>query len=280
MRLLTAEIQSNCDIAFHGDVHQDNIASSESGLEETFDWIMRERHRRFVFVGDAIEAITTDDKRYQNDTTNCSIPLKQARALVKRYEPIRRRGLAWLSGNHEFMLHRFGDLGEQMARDLAIPYGGTACKILLRDKHGPIAKVYACHPSRWTVRSQAKDYEQRRANMMAAVKRFLVEKAGDCIVMAVGHTHKLIVVPPSPKLVLYDDGSKLRQAYLQGDNSLPQYIDPDRRWYVNTGSYLRTQILGHDGYAERFGYDPVELGYAVLEIRDRKVVAVRCSIVD
>jgi hypothetical protein len=231
-------------------------------------------------MGDGIEAITTDDKRYQHDTTRNPIPLKQAGFLVERYKPIKKRGLAWLGGNHEFMLQRFGDLAEAMAGNLDIPYGGCAAKLLLRDKHGPIAKLYLCHPSRFTLRSNAKDFEQRRANMMAGLKRFLVDKAGDCVLMAVGHTHKLLIVEPSPKLVIFDEGGKLKQDYLTGDNTMPRYIDPDRRWYVNTGSYLRTMILDHDGYAERFGYDPVELGYAVLEIRDQKVVAVRRMVVD
>jgi len=39
-------------------------------------------------------------------------------------------------------------------------------------------------------------------------------------------------------------------------------------------------ILGHDGYAERAGYDPVELGFAIVEIRDRKVIAVKRMVVD
>jgi predicted phosphodiesterase len=279
MRLLTAEISSNCDIALHGDTHQDNIQSSDSGIEQTFEWIRRERNRRFIFMGDAIEAITTDDKRYQHDTTVDPIPMRQLASIVDKYRPIAKRGLAWLAGNHEFALQRFGDLGAEMAGNLEIPYGGCAAKLLLKDKHGPIAKLYLCHPSRFTMRSNAKDYEQRVANMKAAAKRFLVDKAGDCVVMAVGHTHKLLIVDPSPKLVIFDEGGKLKQDYLIGDNSMPHYIDPDRRWYLNTGSYLRTMLLDHDGYAERAGYDPIEIGFIVLEIRDRKVVKARRMVV-
>jgi hypothetical protein len=280
MRLLQGEIPSSCDIALFGDTHQDNIQSSDSGIEQTFEWIRAEKNRRFIFMGDAIEAITSDDKRYQHDTTRDPIPLRQTARMIERCQPIKKRGLAWLGGNHEFALQRFGDLAQFMANALDIPYGGCAAKLLLQDKHGPIAKLYLCHPSRFTIRSNAKDYEQRVANMKAALKRFLVDKAGDCVVMSCGHTHKLLVVDPSPKLVIFDEGGKLKQDYLIGDNSMPHYIDPDRRWYVNTGSYLRTMVLEHDGYAERFGYDPVELGFAVVEIRDRKVVAVKRMVVD
>jgi UDP-2,3-diacylglucosamine pyrophosphatase LpxH len=280
MRLLEGTIPSSCDIALFGDTHWGNLQMSDSGFFQTCEWIMAERNRRFVFMGDAIEAITTDDKRYQDDTTVDPIPMRQLSTFVDICQPIRKRGLAWLSGNHEFKLQRFGDIGEEMADRLEIPYGGCAAKLLLRDKRGPIAKVYLAHPSRFTIRSNAKDFEQRRANMAASVKRFLVDKAGDCVVMGFGHTHKLLVVDPSPKLVIFDEGGKLKQDYLIGDNSMPHYIDPDRRWYANTGSYLRTMVLDHDGYAERAGYDPVELGFAVVEIRDRKVTAVKRMVVD
>jgi len=280
MRLLIADIPSNCEIAMHGCTHEGNIQTCESGMEQTFEWIMAGRNRRFIFTGDAIEAITTDDKRYQHDTTVDPIPLRQLARLVERYKPIRKRGLAWLAGNHEFKLQRFGDLGAEMAERLDIPYGGCAAKLLLKDKRGPIAKVYLCHPNRFQLRSGAKDYEQRVANMKAQVKRFLTDKAGDCVVMAAANAHKLLIVDPSPKLVIFDEGGKLKQDYLVGDNSMPRYIDPDRRWYASIGSYLRTMILGHDGYAERAGYDPVELGFAVVEIRDRKVVAVKRMVVD
>jgi hypothetical protein len=253
------------------------MALSMSALEATLDWIQSYKEHFFCFMGDGIEAVQSDDKRFQWDMTNPAyfIPLQQKDAMIDLYKPIAKRGLAWLGGNHEFKLQRFGDLAAEAAKGLGIPYGGCACKLLLEDRHGPIAKLYLCHPNRITIRSAAKDWEQRQANMMAAVKRFLVDKASDCVVMALPHTHKLIVVEPSKKLVIYDDGARLRQAYLEGDNSMPRYIDPDQRWYVNTGSYLRTMILDHDGYPERSGYDPVEIGHAVIEIRDRKVVAVR-----
>jgi hypothetical protein len=286
MRLIEAEIPPNCDIAAFGDEHLGNAARSESGVREVIHWITAGRNRRFIYTGDGIEAITTDDPRFQWQPPKPGqpeaplLPLQQEEALIAEYRKVSKRGLAWLSGNHEFALHRIGDFGDRISRSLGIPYGGVACRISLRDKHGPIALIYACHPSRLTIRSNAKDYEQRKANMQAQVKRFLVDKASDCAVMLVGHVHKLIVVPPSGKLIIYQADGKLKQGYLDGDNSMPRYIDPDRRWYAATGSFLRTMTLDHDGYAERWGLDPVELGYPVITIRDRKIVSVTPRYVD
>jgi hypothetical protein len=279
MRLLEGIIPSSCDIALFGDTHQDNIQSSDSGIEQTFGWIRGERNRRFIFMGDAIEAITSDDKRYQHDTTANPIPLQQAARFAARCAGIRARGLAWLGGNHEFGLQRFGDLALEMSTRLEIPYAGCAAKLLLKDKHGPIAKLYLLHPSRVTIRSNAKDVDQRLANMKASLKRILVNKAGDCLVMAMGHTHLLMVCEPAKRLILTDDGSSIIQNYLGPGEGAKGYIEPDRRWYCNTGSYLRTMVLGYDGYAERAAYDPVELGFVILSIRDRKIVSVQPMIV-
>lgn len=44
---------------------------------------------------------------------------------------------------------------------------------------------------------------------------------------------------------------------------------------MNTGSFLK--LFGQDvsGYGEIAGYDPVELGYVVVEVRDRQIHTVR-----
>jgi hypothetical protein len=279
MRLIEGLIPSNCDIALFGDTHWGNLQMSASGFYQTQEWIMAERNRRFIFMGDAIEAITTDDKRYQDDTTTDPIPLRQLSTFVDICQPIRKRGLAWLGGNHEFALQRFGDLGAEMARNLGIPYGGCAAKLLLKDNHGPIAKLFLLHPSRVTIRSNAKDVDQRLANMKASLKRLLVNKAGDCLIMAMGHTHLLMVCEPARRLILTDDGESILQNYLGPGEGAKGYIEPDRRWFANTGSYLRTMVLGHDGYAERAAYDPVELGYVTVKIRERRIVSVEPVIV-
>jgi hypothetical protein len=39
-------------------------------------------------------------------------------------------------------------------------------------------------------------------------------------------------------------------------------------------------VLDEDVYSECAGYDPVELGFAVVSIRDRKVVSVEARFVD
>ena len=279
MRLLKATIPSNCDIALHGDTHFGSANCADDSVDEMLAWVMEKPNRRFVHMGDAIEAITTDDKRYQHRDDDTPIPLLQCKSVVSRYRAARKRGLVWLLGNHEFTLHRFGNLAEHMANELGIPYGQWTTKLDLHDKHGRIGKIFLAHGVGHVLNSNAKDYEQRVANMKASVKMRLVHKAADCIVMGFGHTHKLLVVDPAQRLILTDDGEQLHHKYLGAGDGAADYIEPDRRWYVNTGSFLRTYALDDSSYAERAGYDPIELGFAIVKIRNRKVVGVEKVVV-
>ena len=53
------------------------------------------------------------------------------------------------------------------------------------------------------------------------------------------------------------------------------YIEPNHRYYVNTGTFLKTYGLGVDGYGERRGYDSIERGWVVVMVRDGKLTEVR-----
>lgn len=110
--------------------------------------------------------------------------------------------------------------------------------------------------------------------MELIIKRHLKFKAGDCITMSKGHTHKLIVCQPKSELYLVDDGHEIVQKYTKSDKT-GGYIHPDHRWYINTGSFLKLYGDGVSGYGELFEYDPIELGVAVIMVRNQKIDGVR-----
>jgi predicted phosphodiesterase len=275
MKLLERSIPANCQIMLISDTHEGSNMCHREGIERALDWVMAKRNRYFVHLGDEIDAICSDDKRYQYEEGEDPIPLRQAFAVVEQFTRVRHRGLVWLYGNHPEKLQRFGNLTRDIiCRQLGIPYGTWTCKLRLMCGDKQVLKMFLAHGFRGNLSSNAKDEEQRRANLMAGLKRKLVAKAGDCLIMAMGHTHKLIVVPPSRRLILADDGEKIIQSYLsQGDGSAA-YIEPDCRWYVNTGSYLKMYQQGTDGYAERAGYDPHELGHAVISIKKGELAGI------
>ena len=110
--------------------------------------------------------------------------------------------------------------------------------------------------------------------MNLILKRHLRFKAGDCAVMIKHHTHKLLVCKPETELYLMDDGKNIKQAYTSWGQSEP-YIHPDSRWYGNAGSFLKLYGKGISGYAEVLEYDPVELGFLCLIVRDKKILELK-----
>jgi hypothetical protein len=116
---------------------------------------------------------------------------------------------------------------------------------------------------------------RRWANEKLQLKQQLKGKFGDCVIMAKGHTHRLIIAEPTPQLYLTTEPN-IQQHYTHTSSAHSSgYIHPDHRWYVNTGSFLRTFGEGIEGYSERGEYDPVELGYAIVTVKDRSIVSVQ-----
>jgi len=231
----------------------------------------------FCHHGDALEGITVSDNRYDPRTNREPIPLRQAAQVIENLRPlcdVDREGVL-LAGNHEMTLKNFGNLARFVADMTGLHYGTCACKIHLVDKKGrTIFKHFASH-GRKSINSSADDPIRRKANRRLILKRHLAKKAGDCALMSKGHTHQLFYCQPEPELFLTDDGKDLNAGYTTDliDHTAP-YIDPSLRWYVNTGCFLRLYKLGESGYGEMAEYDPTELGFAIVRVRDRKIVAV------
>ena len=279
MKIIKMEMPSSFDLSLFGDTHHGSTLCHEKGINTLMDWTLSEKHRFLIHMGDAIEAIMVDDKRYQADVQTTAVPLQQRDYVVERYKPIAHRLKMMLVGNHEFKLWRFGNLTEDICKGLstkkhAVEFGTFIAVVRLYDKYGYLFSLYLGHGWR-ALTSNAKDWEQRQANMKAALKMQLKFKAADCLVNAIGHSHKLLVVPPSDgQLYLTHQTGKPQARYLDKDQA-PHlgHIHQDQRWYLNTGSFLK--LYGDEptsGYAERRGYDPVELGHIVVSVRDRKLV--------
>lgn len=106
-------------------------------------------------------------------------------------------------------------------------------------------------------------------------------------VCVVGNSHKLIVCKPSKELYLVDNSKRVVQQYTYNIPS-GEYIDPNLRWYASCGSFLKLyrepieivneknkkEMFPVSGYAEQAEYDPVELGYVKVKVRDRQIADV------
>ena len=265
MNIIKFPVEKNFNLYLFGDVHAGSSLFYRKGFLKFVNTVKKDKIGYAIDMGDAIEAIMTDDKRYTDDTAREPIPLKQAKDYIDMIHPIRSKIIVRLLGNHEHKLHRFGNLSEHICHQLDIPYGTYTAKVIFTDKKtgATMFKAFVTHGFR-SITNQAHDPLQREANMKARLKRLLMEKSGDCILQAMGHTHKLIVARPTTKLWLSDNGSEIKQRYTHSEG---EYIHPDHRYVVNTGSFLKLYANGVSGYAELFGYDPVELGYIKVEVR-------------
>ena len=274
MQLIAADTPSNCDLYLMGDTHEGSKLKHNAGIEKCLDALMENKNNRAIHMGDQMEAIQIDDKRFMLDTQSNPYPLNQKDEVISQFKRAKKRFITFLLGNHEIKLWRAGNYTEKICTALEIPYGGYSCNITFSDKHGLMFKGHFRHGIRSRLTSNAKDEEQRIANMKATLKMNLKDMAGDCVIMAAGCTHKLLTVPPTKKLYITDDGLELKQHYLQAGTN-EDYIEPDRRWYVNTGTFRKGLGVGFVDYAELAGYAPLPLGFAVVEIRDRRIANIR-----
>jgi len=266
MQRIVYELPSpDCEIVALTDTHIGGTLCHNKGIDRAKQYIMDDPYRVWLHLGDWIGAITSDDPRWDYDTVKIPTPIEQAKYAIKKFKPIAKRALVGLQGNHERRLHRFGDITKEICDGLKIPYGTYSCRIIFTHKKKTLFKMYATHGN-LRLTSNAKDWEQRQANMRATLKMRLQGKMGDCAVMVCGDAHKLLTVPPSNILYLSDGEGGVKQHYLKGAQS-GEYIDPNQRWYACCGSFERLAVDGVSGYAERAMLDPVRLGFVSIVIR-------------
>ena len=278
MKLITRALPDSHNIFHFGDLHDGSILSYTKGWNKLVSMMGKPfegcSNNYGIEGGDDIEAIMVDDKRFSSEKLTEPLPLAQVKEAIRKREPIKTQMITKLMGNHERKLWRFGDLTEYICKELGIEYGTYTAKIIITGLDGKLMyKIWETHGTK-NMTSSADDPKRRKVNMQLILKRHLKFKAGDCAVMIKHHAHKLIVCKPEQDLYLTDDGKRIRQNYTSsGQNEA--YIHPDARWYGCAGSFLRLYGDGMSGYAEMAEYDPVELGFLILIVRNRKIVELK-----
>lgn len=270
MKLLHRRCPDSFDLVLFGDTHEGTILRDKKGVQKCIDFIATNKLPCYaIHMGDAIEAIKPDDPRYDPKLCTGKVPMEQADEVITQLKPIKDHLITMLLGNHEMKLHLFGNITEGICSRLEIPYGTYSCKVTFQFDDGSYFKGFF-HHGFGSIGSYAKSPIQRQTTMMEALKRKLAFKQGDCKIAAMGHTHKLLICQPIAELFLTSDNERFYQGYTtEVDNG--KYIHPDNRWYFNTGSFLKLYENGVSGYADIFGYDPIELGFIVINIRDRVI---------
>ena len=288
MKLLEKMLPKTHKIVFVSDSHEGTILKHRKGYRKVIKMVADDSTMYLAHLGDLIEGITVDDPRYCMQTTDpqASTPVRQYRQALEELMPIKDKILVMLEGNHDWKISgRYGSLIKDVVcpelagnKDGSTIYGTYSCKLSIVDRKGDLMyKMFLTHGA-GSINSSADDPVRREANMLLSLKRKLFRKAGDCAIMAQGHTHKLLVKPPIPELYLTDDSKNIHQRYTKS-NHTAEFIPPDLRYYVNTGCFYKLYEMGVSGYAERAGYDPNELGYVVVTVVDGVIKSVEPRVI-
>lgn len=285
MRILRMRVEEDSEIFLAGDTQWGNAGTSESGWDALCERLSSDgdgaRDRHLCLMGDLIECITIDDSRFSWDQSRIHTIRAQRDYAISRIEPVKQYLRILLRGNHEHRVAgNYGDISAELASLLRCDYGGYVCVVeCVSRRRGRLLFRLFLHHGFGKLTSSAKDSVQRRANMMAALRQRLQHLFAGAVVMAMGHTHQLLVVPPDQTLQVGARGGELHAYYRGRDHGAAvaqdaAIVPPDDRWYINTGSFLRTYIADGDGYAEMRGLPPVEIGYCIIHARGGRVTCV------
>jgi len=283
MKTFRKKMPESYELILFGDEQRGNIAFSRDGLNKCLSYIKDTPNCFAIHMGDAMDAFYIDDKRYDT-TTVMSTPLQQVNEFIADMSPLAKEGklLTCLLGNHEAaLIKKAGNLTEYACDEFNkistefLGYGTYSSKVEFYDNKGLQFKVYVTHGRR-TISSSSPDPIRKKAYMLFSLKRLLEDTYGDCLLMARGHSHKLLVAEPEPTLYLTTENGKIKQHYTKaGTGGTDLYIPPENRFYACTGSFLRTMIEGVSTYAEIGEYPPTEIGYIKCIIQNRELVDVQ-----
>lgn len=274
MQRIQQELPLDCEIVFCGDTHGGSHLTHYDGINAMIDYIGSQKNCFWAHGGDWCESIVVDDKRFSQDGTKEPMPLKQAKEMVRIFRPIADKCIVGLLGNHERKLLKFGNIVKEVIcatkkeGGLEIPYGTMTSRICFTHNKKHFFNVFFTHHMP-TLRSNAKDYIQAKANIEAALKKTLQDRIGDCAIMIGAHTHQLLAVEPISKLFVVDGKRGVKQGYTEGTLGNGGYIHPDFRYYGSSGSFRKHYVDGIDDYGE--AYAPVELGFLSLKLDGGKV---------
>jgi len=265
------QVPRNGTVALLSDMHEGLITQSDE-IGTALEMCMS-KNSKIILGGDLTESRTPDHPYYDLTVSEGKYETIQAQAegIAKKLYPARKNILAVMTGNHERGVRKVMNVSKTVVENLGIdvPYG----MVTLKAKIGEDSLFYF-HPEKWSCNSQAGDAEQRYYNDVRKIRRKLSGLAGDCIVMAVAHIHKLRMGKPVRELALIgEDGDE--QVYTTPDMYRGTVIPETQRWYCSTGSFLRTRIKGKTSYSEAGGFKPTEIGYIEIQMKNGRVAELR-----
>lgn len=164
MRIINLHYPKDYDLTLFGDNHYGNRLASKTGFEKCLDFINDNKDCHAIHMGDAVDAITWADNRFDLSITKLT-PSQERNAMIDILGPIKNKIDVMLLGNHEYACWKYGNLTEEICEALStetheVVYGTYTCVVQIYDDDGLQFKMYLTHGF-GTIRSNAKDYEQK-----------------------------------------------------------------------------------------------------------------------
>ena len=259
------------------DMHVGSLAFHEKAFIKIRDKIKRDKSALVKFNGDATEGKTIDSPHFNPEGLK---PGKlnihnQCDYFVELWKPIANKTILFGEGNHDMYLSKDFDVTGYMAKELGISEVRGGYQTLLDINEGELV-LHNWH-GRPTMPRGAKDPIQREANQKAWLKR-VFEGLASAHAHYMGHTHKCLITPPTEKYALLRSGENVKGRFFTEQEYKidgEQWIPPDARWYVNTGTFRRTGMFGYTDYSEIAGYAPVPIACTKTEVRNGKIADIK-----
>src|SRR3990170_2227358 len=101
-------LEPDHDIYLAGDMHEGALAQSAEDLQPFIEDVLANPRGHFVGMGDYVEAILVDDKRFDLESTDLDQPrpLTQYQSIVAKLRPIREKTILLIQGNHDYHIAR------------------------------------------------------------------------------------------------------------------------------------------------------------------------------
>jgi predicted MPP superfamily phosphohydrolase len=241
-----------------GDIHEGRIGVNHDRLKEAVAIIKSDKKGYAALMGDMCESISVGDNRY--NPYECEGRYKrtteQIAALTEYLYPIRKQIISILMGNHEEKLDFTLNVSSELAKLLGradLKTGSRTNVLYLTDN----IRVYLTHGS-GSATSRAGDPEQIELCESISIKRKLRRLRADCILMAMGHVHKLRICKPVRGLRIVGGKQCYPTSFIDPQTGA---IEENYRYYCSTGSFVTGYAEGVDTYVERAMYSPTEIGF-------------------
>lgn len=230
-----------------GDLHIGNKSSAVSEIEKSFDHISEQDNYYVVGMGDLIEAIIANDRRFSLDQMSNEYRTidEQVFKVVDEFEKVQDGLIGLIKGNHEYKLkqHTDTDMNLQMCKHLDVMSLGFSSYIKFKNREDEVDVIlHHGYGGGRTTGSKINKIED------------FAKSFQDIDLVGMGHHH--ILANPSPIVRLKRNGSDL--------NDVVTHL-------LYTGSFLKNYESGTVNYGERFGYRPLPIGFAEVEVKDMEI---------